>query len=56
MLCEFSGGASTQMCVADPQVSMGGSSDIVQILNYRDQILRCVEQFLSCMVWGHRIM
>lgn len=28
MLCEFSGGASTQMCVADPQVSMGGSSDI----------------------------
>lgn len=47
MLCEFSGGASTQMCAADPQV---WSSDTVQVLNYRDQKLRCAEQFLSCVV------
>lgn len=28
MLCEFSGGASIQMCAADPEVSTGGFSDI----------------------------
>lgn len=27
MLCEFSGGATIQMCAADPEVSMGGSPD-----------------------------